>query len=363
MSATPNTPAPVAPAQTPVNLAEANLTEVLKARPAFDSLKALTLAKLADIARQAVDKDTRLKEDRKAFNGNAKVFGKVIAALKVRYAEAVDAGFLARGTSFAAYHKEVAKGPVNNHAEACANLFNALVVTQPQRLTEAEYDLCATDWLEKASAILSALTKQGKTLDGDEAKRLVAILKARSADTAAKDLRHLKQALLGEKDNEVKTDDGSTVVDYSPKLLVALLRRAFEENHHGFVVSAMTDEISEIASRNRNAATLRDFYTGTVYGLVNAWNASGLSDETWATWESEWAKANEPLQFFGAAAPTAPATPDFGQWARAAYPAANAEEITVAVEMTAAFHRANGRLPNAASELDAYAEATLAAAA
>jgi hypothetical protein len=387
MSAQTVTPAETTPAETPkvetpkvvINLADAKLTDAIEAKPKYAELTAVGLAKLTEFAKQAVGISDKLKADTKTFNMNAKVLGKVVAAMKVRYAEATDSGILPK-LSFAQYHKNVAKGPVPNHAESCSVTFMNLVLTD--RITEDEYDLCATDWLEKAAAIVSKVLKDGKNLDCDEVKQVCDILKKRDADKAAKELRALAKQVKGEGASiEAKDGDKTTVVDYSPALLAAVLNRAFNENHHALIVGVLTDEISEISKRGRDVGAVRDFYTGLTYKVGNAWDVSGIPAETINAWESEWETAKAPLRIMAAGvpvetktavpapetpAPETPATPDFAAWVRdnqysdemkAAIGVPQAELDQATLEAVTAIHAQLGRLPANIEELDALMNA------
>ncbi|MHB9009941.1 MAG: hypothetical protein ACYDC1_23775, partial [Limisphaerales bacterium] len=332
------------------------------------------------------ERDVKLAKDRKAFNGNAKSLGKLIAALKVKYAAAQDSGQFGKEMTFAKYHESVCGGAVNNHAESCSVTYTLLVLTG--KLPEARYDSAATDWIEKASATLSALLKKhggDRTLVMDDPAfgKVLAILQNPDADTAAANLRAITKEVKGEA-QPVKVEDAGkeTLVDYSPKLLAAIINRAFDENHHALIVGIITDEISEITKRNRDAGAVRDFYTSSIFKIEAAWKASGIDDATITTWDSEWCAAKAPLTLTIAPAPTpepaatpipapveitpepaAPVTPDFAAWVaanqypddvKAAIGLDEAELTEATTESVTDFFRTQHRLPADTAELDRY---------
>jgi hypothetical protein len=195
-AATPGTgETPATQPTTPEQLRDVKLAQLLEQKPSFETLKALGLAKLVDLAKENVDAEKRLKTGHDRFKKTAKGVGKVLAAMKISYAEAQDGGTLSRGTSFDDYHKKVAGEKAWNHAMQCARVFLELVLTG--KLSEADYDRRAADWHQHASAILGEITKAGLKLDCPEVAELVDILKNAADDEGAKQLRAMKAKIKG----------------------------------------------------------------------------------------------------------------------------------------------------------------------
>ncbi|MHB9008699.1 MAG: hypothetical protein ACYDC1_17430 [Limisphaerales bacterium] len=362
MSATQNPPA---------STSKLTLKAIFDTIPSYSTLAAATMAELADVAKAATERDSKLAKERKVFNGSAKSLGKLIAALKVKYAAAQDSGQFGKEMTFSKYHESVCGGTVNNHAESCSVAYTLLVLTG--KLPEAKYDSAATDWIEKASATLSALLKKhggDRTLVTEDPAfgKVLAILADPNADTAAASLRAITKEVKGEAKPVTVEDAGKeTLVDYSPKLLAAVINRAFAENDHALVVGILTDEISEISKRNRHAGAVRDFYTSSVFKIEAAWKVSGIDEATITSWDSEWIAAKAPLTLTLAPAPTpepsAPVTPDFAAWVAAnQYPSEvkasigldEAELTEATTESVTDFFRTQNRLPANIGELDRY---------
>jgi hypothetical protein len=341
------TPAPTTPA---VDLTKVtSLKDLLDARPSYDGLLKLGLGKLADFAKAAVNLDVKIKEQTKDFRGNSKWLGKVLAAMKREYAKAQDAGILSQGESFAQYHEKVAGGLPNNHAESCANTFNSLVVTG--RLPETDYDAAPTDWLETASTIIKLATKAGKTLDCEEAAKVVTILKKREVDTAAKQLRSIRNGLKGE---PTKPDGSPTL---TPETFIAVLRQGLNQAFHSLLIAEVVAEIMHIS--NRAPETIKGFYLGGI-DVTDAWEKSGVSPDDMSRWETDRRPVTEKPAPNVLPLPAPDLTVACTEWAKANYPDMTAEEQNVIVSELAKFHAQNGRVPNSVAEFDSVMEAVTA---
>lgn len=212
---------------TPEQLRDVKLKQLLDQKPSFSTLLKLGLAKLTEFATECVDAHRKVKNAQETFKKTAKGVGKVLAAMKVAYAEAQDAGTLSRDTSFEDYHKKVTGEKPWNHALQCARTFAELVLTD--RLTEADYDRRAADWLQTASVILGLVKEQGKDLDCDEVKQLVEILKDAADDEGAKQLRQLRAKMKGESSDS--GNEGQPSLDL--KNFDAILRRGIGMEFNG----------------------------------------------------------------------------------------------------------------------------------
>jgi hypothetical protein len=262
---------------TPEQLRDLTLPQLIEQKPSFETLKAMGLAALSTFASACVEAQTRVKNAADKFRKTAKGVGKILAAMKVTYAEAQDAGTLAKGTSFEDYHKTVTGEKPWNHAMQCARVFLELVLTG--RLDEADYDRRAADWLQTASVILGILKENGKDLDCDEVKQLVKILKTAADDEGAKQLRQLRNTLKGK---DSGSEDG-TVPALDLKNYDAILRRGcsmdFDKVSGLEHASAV---VRELVAGEKRPEVLRAIYRN----LVKAGDACGTLPQQ-AVWMKE----------------------------------------------------------------------------
>lgn len=256
---------------TPAQLQDVKLAQLLDQRPSFDTLKALGLAKLTELARENVQTQNRVKTAQDKFKRTAKGVGKVLAAMKTAYADAQDAGTLARGTSFEDYHKSVTGEKPWNHAMQCARVFLQLVLTG--RLPEQDYDRRAADWHQIASVILGVITENGGNLDTPEVAELVGILKNAADDEGAKKLRELRKRLKGGGAAEGETGDENILTVTDLKNADVLVRRIcgtdYEANgHKTHGLTLTTNIVKEYIGKETREDVLRSVFH-TLYDAMD----------------------------------------------------------------------------------------------
>lgn len=196
---------------TPAQLQDVNLTTLLAQKPSFETLKALGLAKLTNLAGENVKALKNVKTSQDKLKRTAKGVGKILAAMKVTYVDAQTAGTLSRDTGFDDYHKKVTGEKPWNHALQCARVFAELVLTA--RLDEKRYDDRAADWHQHASVILGIIKENKGDLNSPEVAELVDILKNAADDEGAKQLRAMKARLKGTDTAEPGDETVLTVAD------------------------------------------------------------------------------------------------------------------------------------------------------
>jgi hypothetical protein len=242
-------------------LQDVKLSLLLEQKPSFETLKALGLAKLTDLAKENVEAQTRVKNSSDKFRKTAKGVGKVLAAMKVAYAEAQDKQVLSRGTSFEDYHKSVTGEKPWNHAMQCAVVFCELVLTG--KLTEGDYDRRAADWLQHASVILNAVKKNGGTLDSPEITEVVDILKNAADDEGAKKLRQMKAKVKGTETAEPGDPEVLSVSDFrnADVLIRRVCQTDYETNGakvHGLSLTARI--VTEYVKSEQREDVLQSLY-------------------------------------------------------------------------------------------------------
>jgi hypothetical protein len=280
----PEAPTPEKPT-TPIQLIDVKLAQLIEQKPSFKTLTELGLAKLTELACESVDAQKRVKTASEKLRSTAKGVGKILAAMKVTYAQAQDAGTLSRDTSFEAYHDKVTGQKPWNHALQCAVVFAELVLTD--RLTEKGYDDRSSDALQTASVILGANKKAGKDLNSAEVTELVDILLNSADDDRPKKLRQLKNRIQGK---ETTNEDGSgPALDL--KNFDAILRRGctmeFGGVHGLFHVACV---LMEMVKSEKREPVLKIVYPK----LDEAVNVCGTAEQQDA-WRKETAAKSEPV--------------------------------------------------------------------
>ena len=240
-------------------LQDVKLSLLLDQKPSFETLKALGLAKLTDLAKENVEAQTRVKNSADKFKKSAKGVGKILAAMKVAYADAQDTNVLSRG--FEDYHKSVTGEKPWNHAMQCAVVFCELVLTG--KLTEADYDRRAADWLQHASVILNAVKKNGGTLDSPEIAEVVDILKNAADDEGAKKLRQMKAKVKGTETAEPGDPEILSVSDFrnADVLVRRVCQTDYETNGtkvHGLSLTARI--VTEYVKSEKREDVLQSLY-------------------------------------------------------------------------------------------------------
>lgn len=246
---------------TPEQLQDVKLVQLIDQKPSFDTLKKLGLAKLAALAKENVEAQSRVKNAADKFKRTAKSVGKILAAMKITHADAKDNGTLPKGQSFEDYHKSVTGEKPWNHAMQCARVFDSLVLTG--RLLESDYDRRAADWLQHASVILGKLLESGAKLDCPEVTKLVEILKSAADDEGAKLLRQMKAGLKGAVEGEAGDEKLLTVDDL--KNADVLVRRVAQLSYkangteiHG--LNLVAGIVAEYTKSEKREDVLRQLY-------------------------------------------------------------------------------------------------------
>jgi len=260
-------------------LRDVKLPQLLEQKPSFEILKQLGFAKLTELAKENVDAEKRLKNSSDRFKKTSKGVGKILAAMKILYAEAQDKGTLTRGTSFEDYHKKVAGEKPWNHAMQCARVFLGLVLTG--KLTEADYDRRAADWHQHASVILGEITKNGLTLDCPEVGELVDILKNAADDEGAKLLRQMKARIKGTETAEPGDPEVLSISDFQNADV--LVRRVCQTTYdvNGSKIDGLklaAQIVAEYGASTENADT-----KFAVFTAFNSWIESNTA-ETVTAW-------------------------------------------------------------------------------
>ena len=119
----------------------------------FTELTKLAAADLFDHAKGIAKLSKSVTSATEKFKENLKFSAKVVAAMKRHYTKQVADRAIPADTAFKKYFEQHAGGVVPGRVEALAALFNSLVETG--LLKEEHYDCAATDWLEKANAIVA----------------------------------------------------------------------------------------------------------------------------------------------------------------------------------------------------------------
>jgi len=234
----------------------------------FAELVALTGEKLYALAKETVKTFKALDKAKTIIVENLKFDAKVVAAMKARYTSLIEEHALPADTSFKKYFGDNTGGKLPGRVEALASLFNALVNTVPQLLTEENFDTAAVDWLEKANAIVSAARKQ----HGDNWKTCDEVLETITAlskpGDAAKTLREIRKRQKGE------TDDAETpiAISFTPTMAADLLIIAIQHAGDG------TPE---------NAKSLFQL----TQDINDTWKTSGVAKDQQRAWFDEIQKA------------------------------------------------------------------------
>jgi len=256
----------------------------------FEELRQMDIAALAALAKNHVTDERQVAKKAEALKGGHRQMGKVIAAMKIKHAEAVDGGAIAKGKSFREYHKAVAGDFPNNHAEQCAVAFNGYVLSG--LIAESDYDLCALDWLEKAASILN-LCKGN--LGASQVIEAAELLKTRP-DKGAKELAEIKKSLKPAKEGDEETGEGeepgeNVVREITPGIVSALLRDAFNRGLHSYVIAELISEIHHVQGR---APNIQQALFDAGFDMGDAWANSGVPSDTLNAWAGERDKRNAP---------------------------------------------------------------------
>lgn len=278
---------------TTVNLSELKLREVVAAKPNYSDLLGVGMAKLANWAKETATTATKLKETAKDFRGMAKGIGVMYAAFQSLYSKAQETGVLDKGTSFKDYVKATTGSPPEPHAQSCGQCFSRLVLSS-QLLTEEQYHTCATDWLEKANAVIGHCLAQGADLRTDATVKAVAdilTLKTATVDTAAKLLRELR----GKQTGKVQAEGGEVTAEKAVELVDAIAAAG----HLAVLLAHLPDALKTRPAEER-AGLFSGYYRAG--GLETRLEESFGTPEEIEAWHAE-AKARLAAQKAAAAGP------------------------------------------------------------
>lgn len=222
--------------------------------------------------------DNQIKAKVERQKSDTPIVGKSMAALKVKFADAVNAGELPKGLTFKEWYKKQTGEFPNNHAEQCAGTFNNYVLTG--LISEEDYDCATADWLQTAYTIAN---ESKFAVDSASMKEAAALLKKRPGDTA-KQLREMKRELKGQV--ETQDEEGNTQTrELTGQSLVATMRVALASTVMRGLVFA------ELNALVLNANTLKPDDAEALYGqtrdLQDAWERSTITDVLQTIWEDK----------------------------------------------------------------------------
>jgi hypothetical protein len=167
---------------------------VIESKP-MAQLRSLTAKELIEEAKKAVSTAARAKRENADFKATVPAFAKVVAALTAKFnAEAASGTSLVSTMTFERYFTEMTAGKITTHVQSVAKAFGAYV--DNGLITEADYDKCAADWLEKAASIVTAAQLD---LKSEHVMAAAAILKDRPKD-GAKQLQNILAKISGPKE-------------------------------------------------------------------------------------------------------------------------------------------------------------------
>ena len=278
-----------------------------------------------------------------------------MAAYKRVFAEKVNDGSIPEGTPFAEYFKIATGKAPSGRIEQCANTFNSFVVSD--LITEQDYDFCAADWIEKASAIVKAAKND---LGNPSVLDTASLLKARPSDIAKK-LNLIKAELRG-KTKEVDKDGDVLNLER----VVGFVKMASEKGYGADIVTTIDTLIREHGSEWDEQVQRNTFVS--CEKLLAAWTET-VGEATIDGWLSEAEKANAPVQLIaksdtiGTPEPVETPAPDFEEHARTLYGKKLPKtKVAAAARMISSYHEVNHSLPETAEALNAFAEQAVTAA-
>ncbi len=250
----------------------------------FTDLDTMDTAAKIEYAKVIVTTNKAVDKAKAKFTEKLQFYAKVVAALKRAYTKSLNAREIPPDTSFKKYFEQNAGGALPGRVESLASVFNSLVLTLDANgkplLTEENFDLAAVDWLEKASAIVSAAQKK----HGDKWKMCDDVLDTINAlskpGEAGKKLKEIRERQKSEPDSDSDKEaaEGESSVTAAPltagrcvEFLKALIRVAGE-------------------MPEQQAHTLFN----DINDLVDAWDKSGVGEDMLNAWAKKRADGVAP---------------------------------------------------------------------
>jgi len=199
------------------------------------------------------------------FKENLKFSAKVVAAMKRHYTAQVTKREIPADTAFKKYFEQHAGGVVPGRVEALAALFNSLVETG--LLKEEHYDCAATDWLEKANAIVAAARDihkdDWKTCD-DVLDVINALSKPGDALKVLKDIRQRQKDAADLAAGKAVAGEGDDATAKERAVLTLEVAVAFVKMHLSQAAAATKARQLELLT--------------SMYEMNDAWDQSDLSE-------------------------------------------------------------------------------------
>jgi hypothetical protein len=216
-------------------LKKLNFIRLAERNPSYDTLKSLGLDFLISVTGDKLAETKELKERQKTLGDTDPMMGKVLAATKDIYDEKVASGELPQGRSWSEFCEEkLAKKPDQmGRATQCMRCFRRLVMGG--YLSEADYDVIATEWFTYTSKILDLATADGKEIkDSPAVQEVIAVLRTRPKD-GAKRLRLIRNQLEGK--DTVSQDGKGPELD--EKNFLVILERGLAKGFHGIAMATL----------------------------------------------------------------------------------------------------------------------------
>jgi len=339
----------------------------------FETLVALSIDELQARSKKYVLTVTRLGQMREKETRSRPQAGKVMAAFKRVFTEKVKDGSIPEGTSFTEYFKIATGKAPSGRVEQCANTFNSFVVSN--LITEQDYDFCAADWIEKASAIVKAAKNN---LGNNHVLDTANLLKSRPSDIAKK-LNLIKAELRGQSN---KVDENGDTLNLEH--VIGFVKMATDKGYGADIATTLCTLIRENVKEWEEKPQRETFVA--CGKLMSVW-AETIGEETINGWLSEAEKADAPIEIVSkpAEAETSQiviepkpvetvqiksepvlvemAAPDFAKHAKSLFGKKLPEDkVAAAARMIETYHEVNKGLPETAEELNAFAEQALTAA-
>jgi hypothetical protein len=285
--------APSHPAALLDDLKKLNFIRLAERNPSYDTLKCLGLEFLISVTGDKLAETKELKERQKTLGDTDPMMGKVLAATKDIYDEKVASGELPQGRSWSEFCEEkLDKKPDQmGRASQCMRCFRRLVMGG--YLSEADYDVIATEWFTYTSKILDLATADGKEIkDSPVMQDVIAVLRTRPKD-GAKRLRLIRNQLEGK---ETVSQDGKGP-ELDEKNFLAILERGLAKGYHGI---AMTTVINAVTAWDKlPEETARQFFFGCEMAR-NAWDDTAAPLDDWLrekeTKAAKQAAATKPVE-------------------------------------------------------------------
>jgi hypothetical protein len=252
----------------------------VETKPTFTELTNLGIDELIAEAKFTVKLNKAIGTARTKFTETLQFSAKVVAALKVRLANQLNAKppTIATDMTFKKYFEQIAGGVCPARVETLSAFFNLMVETE--LITEEVFDEAAVDWLERANAIVkNACKKFGDAWKGsdDVLDVINALSKPGDARAKLKAIRERQIAAEVAAGTRAADDETETKAEAAPLTLGVAME---------FIMALFSDAENASAGRQEELCD-------ALFSINEAWGANGLKPERRDELDSIVAKARE----------------------------------------------------------------------